>query len=139
MAKSKSRFSLPEGLAEEPSRRPAKVADLIQQILSEQLLQQIRDPALQNTSISDVSMSSDLKEAHILYICDVRDADSVKKGLNRAKGFFRKKLARELSLKYIPELKFFYDTGKDHQEKMDKVFAEIAEEQANGAGSEDNS
>ncbi|MFO7761400.1 MAG: 30S ribosome-binding factor RbfA [Thermodesulfobacteriota bacterium] len=139
MGKGKSRFSLPTGLAEQPNRRPVKVADLVQRILSEKLLGLVRDPALQDISISDVDMTNDLKEARILYLCVAEEADNVKKGLDRAKGFLRYKLARELSLKYVPELKFFYDTGRDHQEKMNELFAEIANEHKDGAGSKDNS
>lgn len=138
MVKDKSRFSLPEGLAEQPNRRPAKVAELIQKILSEQLLRQIRDPALQDVAISGVEMTGDLKEARIMYFCDTEKVDDAQRGLSRAKGFLRHKLARELSLKYVPDLKFFYDTGREHQEKMDKLFAEIADEGSDGTGSEDN-
>jgi len=139
MSKSKSRFSLPAGLAADYKRRPAKVADLIRRVLSEQLLLQARDPVLQNISFLDVNMTSDLKEAHILYFCDSDEVNEVKQGLSRAKGFFRSRLARELSLKYIPDLKFFYNAGKDHQERMNEVFAEIAEEKRHGTGSEENS
>ncbi len=139
MSKDKSRFTLPDGLAEQPSRRPARVADLIRKVLSEQLLRQIRDPALQHVSISGVEMTGDLKQARIMFFCNVDEIDEVKRGLTRAKGFLRNQLARELSLKYVPDLKFYYDTGLDQQEKMEKLFADIADEEDDGTSPENNS
>ncbi len=139
MGKGKSRFGLPEGLAKQPHRRPVKVAGLIQKVLSEQLLREIRDPALQSMTISGVDMTGDLKVARIMYFCGAKEVDEVQKGLARAKGFLRQKLARELSLKYVPDLKFFYDTGQDHQARMEQLFAEIADERGKGDGSEDDS
>lgn len=126
--KRKTRFSLPEGLAPEPKRRPARVADVIRNEISTLLLSKIKDPALQMVSIAHVEMSNDLKLAKIYYTCPQESAKKVHQGLARAKGFMRTSLAKIMQMRYAPDLIFYPDPSGNYDAKMDKLFHEIASE-----------
>lgn len=72
-------------------------------------------------------MSPDLKNAKIYFTCqggeDRREAAT--EGFGSARGFLKRTLAKELSLRYMPELKFFYDESFDYGERIEKVLKSI--------------
>ncbi|MCK9293641.1 MAG: 30S ribosome-binding factor RbfA [Desulfobulbaceae bacterium] len=132
-AKERSRFKLPDGLAATPKRRPVRVADAIRNELATLLLFKVKDPALQQVTIVHVEMSDDLSRAKIYYACAPEMEGKVSSGLQRAKGFMRSHLAKELRMRYAPELVFFSDPSIEYDEKMQKIFQEIASENEPGS------
>ncbi len=130
--KEKSRFTLPEGLVPGPKRRPIRVADAIRDEVAVLLLYTIQDPALRHVCITHVVVSKDLKQAKIYYSCAAEQTAPAKAGLARAKGFIRSHLAGRLQMRYVPELLFFRDRSVEHDEKMQKLFQEIAAEHEAG-------
>jgi len=132
-AKDRSRFKLPDGLASTPKRRPVRVADAIRSEISALLLFKVKDPALQNVTIVHVEVSNDLSRAKIYYACALEMADKVNSGLRRAKGFMRSDLAKKLQMRYVPELVFSPDPSIEYDEKMQKIFQEIASENEPGS------
>jgi ribosome-binding factor A len=46
-------------------------------------------------------------------------------GFESAKGFIKRELARELSLRYMPDLKFFYDASFDYGAHINRVLKTI--------------
>jgi ribosome-binding factor A len=131
--KSKSRFSLPAGLAPGPRRRPVRVADAIRNEISVLLLFKVKDPALRHVSIVHVDVSNDLSRARIYYACAPEMADKISAGLSRAKGFIRSHLAGVLQMRHVPELLFYPDPSTEYDEKMQKIFQEIARENEPGS------
>lgn len=127
--KAKTRFGLPAGLEEGPRRRPARVGDLIMQEIATLLLSKIKDPACLNVTIIQVKVTDDLKTARVFFSCPDDVIKKAEKGLIRAKGFFRSHLARQLQMRYVPELIFQYDPSSAYQEKMERLFMDIANEQ----------
>ncbi len=107
--------------------RAERVGGQIQKILSEILLKDIQDPRLGMTTISAVKMSKDLKIARIYFTVTggKSNADEALKGFKSAAGFLKRSLAGELELRYMPELKFFYDESFDYGEQIDKVLKSI--------------
>jgi ribosome-binding factor A len=79
------------------------------------------------TTISAVKMSKDLKIARIYFTVTggKSNADEALKGFKSAAGFLKRSLAGELDLRYMPELKFFYDESFDYGEHIDKVLKSI--------------
>lgn len=126
--KAKTRFGLPAGLEEGPRRRPARVGDLIMQEIATLLLYKIKDPALLDVTIIQVKVTDDLKKARVFFSCPDEVIKKAEKGMKRAKGFIRSHLASQLQMRYVPELIFQYDPSAAHQEKMDRLFKEIANE-----------
>ncbi|MBI5558550.1 MAG: 30S ribosome-binding factor RbfA [Deltaproteobacteria bacterium] len=108
------------------------MADTIRNEVSMLLLLKVKDPALRNVTIIHVNVSNDLSRAKIYYTCPPETDKKVREGLNRAKGFIRTYLAKELQMRYVPELVFFSDPSVDYDEKMQKIFQEIASENESG-------
>lgn len=109
-----------------PSFRKDRVSELLIQAISEIIHLKIKDPRVQGITITAVKISSDLKVATV-YFNSLTDgkAEAHKEGLEAAAGFMRRQLREQLDLKYIPELKFFYDTSFDNFSKINKILKEV--------------
>jgi len=104
-------------------QRSDRVGGLIKKNLSDLLQRKIKDPRLQMTTITNVKMSSDLRHARIYFIKSGGEKSKVEaiEGFKNALGYVKRTLARQLGLRYMPELKFFYDESFDHGSHIDKV------------------
>lgn len=112
------------GRTRDSRRRPARVADAIQRELSTLLLDGIKDPRLIMVSFTSVKVTDDLSRARVYYSCPEEDVAEVAAGLERAKGFMRSHIARELSLRYAPELVFERDLTLVRMAEIEKLLAE---------------
>jgi ribosome-binding factor A len=113
---------------QESSRRSMRMADLVRETLGKILLQELRDPGLQQAVITRVKMNRDLSLARILYTIPGAQPDkaAAHHALNRAKGFCRKALAEELNLRYAPRLEFFYDEGLAHERHIEDILRNLS-------------
>ncbi|MEE9351643.1 MAG: 30S ribosome-binding factor RbfA [Thiotrichaceae bacterium] len=87
-----------------------RISEQIKRELAQIIRDKVKDPRVGMVSIMDVKVAKDLKQAKVYF--DTLQEDMAKEseeGLNRAAGFLRRELARNLSLRTTPELKFFYD------------------------------
>jgi ribosome-binding factor A len=106
--------------------RKDRVAGLLREVISDIVLHKIKDPRVQNVTITEVRVSNDLKSARVYFGClTSSDPETRKQGLESALGFIRRELRRELDLKYIPELMFSYDTSFDHSLKINRILKEL--------------
>ncbi len=107
-----------------PYARAERVGGQIQKVLSELLHKEIKDPRLALVTITGVKMSRDLKSARIYFSTtgSQYNQDEIAKGLDRAKGYIKRSLARELGLRYMPQIKFFYDDSFDYGSHIDQLF-----------------
>ncbi len=88
------------------------------------------DPRLDFVSISRVEVSRDLQHAKVFF-CILGDQTSVDKAetaLNSARGFIRRCVASRVSLKFIPELTFFYDKSSEYQAQIEQQIHELSDE-----------
>ena len=113
-----------------PPKRAARVADVIKNELSVLLLQRVRDPHLQEITISRVTLSDDLRHAKIYFTLFQGQAKihRVHRSLQKAAGFMRSHLAKTLNLRFTPELRFWYDEEFEEVEKIEKLLDDIARE-----------
>jgi ribosome-binding factor A len=115
-----------------PFSRSDRVSGQIQKRLSDLLRKDISDPRLESATITGVKMTRDLRIAKIYF--SVHGTESQKaaaiEGFRRAKGFIKRNLASELGLRYMPDLRFFYDESFDYGAKIDKVLKSIETEHA---------
>jgi ribosome-binding factor A len=116
-----------------PFSRADRVSALIQEALSELLNKRIHDPRLKMTTITSVKMSRDLKLARIYFSIfgDNSKAQAAAEGFISARGFIKRSLAGKLGLRYMPDLKFFYDESFDHGAHIDELLEKIRSD--NGA------
>jgi ribosome-binding factor A len=113
-----------------PFSRADRVSGLIQKILSDILTKQVADPRLKMTIITAVEMSPDLKLARIYYATSgkAQEVEAATTAMNKAQGFFKRKLARQLHLRYMPELKFYYDESYEYGSHIEQLLKTVINE-----------
>ena len=95
--------------------RVQRVASELQKVMSLLLRTRIKDTKLASATITEVDLSKDLSYAKVYYSClAVEDAEYIHKEFEKSKGFFRSFIAKSLSLRIVPNLKFIYDTSLDY-------------------------
>ena len=96
-------------------KRSDRVSDMIRQVIGEMLLRELNDPRLISVTITGVEVTDDLKTATVFFSAmgsQVQEEASLQ-GLQRAAGYMKKKLGRELRLRYVPDLLFKVDHSLD--------------------------
>jgi ribosome-binding factor A len=113
-----------------PFTRSDRVGCQIQKVLSDILLRRVKDPRLKSASITGVKMSRDLRIARVYFITSdtEHDIDKTIEGFKSALGYVKFKLAAELGLRYMPELRFFYDESFEYGVRIDKILNRIHDE-----------
>ena len=91
-------------------KRSDRIADLIKVEISQVLSSEVKDPRVQGITVLNVMLTPDMKKADI-FISQVNsfneiNLEELQKGLEKAKGFIRKKLSQNLNLRRIPEIFF---------------------------------
>lgn len=111
-----------------------RAAKLIQEIISELLMTEVTDPAIQGVTITDVKVDREIEYADI-YVHDLEDPDEIMEGLRRASGFLRRELAARTRFRKTPELHFHWDVSIDHGERIDSLLEnlEIPPDDSGGA------
>jgi len=107
--------------------RPARVGEKIREELSLLLLRKVNDPGLAPVTVTEVSVTPDLRVAHVNYSALVppEERPDVAKALRRSSGFLRRELGHLLGLRYAPELQFHYDDSFDRGARIDAILREI--------------
>ena len=87
----------------------------------------VNDPRLAQVTITGVTLSRDLRIAKVYFTAhgDAHDEQALLAGFESAKGFIKRELARALGLRYMPELKFFYDASFDYGSHIDRLLKSI--------------
>ena len=95
------------------SKRVDKVADLLKKEIALLIQNEVRDPRVGMASVTGVRVSKDLSYASVyITFLGKSEAAETEEGidaLNRAAGFLRTLLAKTVSLRTTPRLKFIYD------------------------------
>ncbi len=109
--------------------RSARVGERIREELSLLLMRRVNDPGLAPVTVTDVSVTKDLRIAHVNYSALVAQEErpAVAKALRRSSGFLRRELGHLLGLRYAPELQFHYDDSFDRGARIDAILREIPE------------
>jgi ribosome-binding factor A len=96
-------------------------------VLSDVLLKRIKDPRLKSATITDVKISRDLRIARIYFTTngDKKSVEEAIEGFKSAIGYVKRTLAGQLGLRYMPELRFFYDESFDYGSHIDKILKEV--------------
>ena len=91
--------------------------------LSELLRFETKDPALADISLTAVDLSRDLSVARVYFSMLNPDDDPqpALDGLQRASGFLRGKLGKELMVRHVPELRFQHDDSIAHGAEITRL------------------
>jgi ribosome-binding factor A len=113
--------------------RSERVASEIQRELAVVLFRHTNDPRLADVLITGVKMTADLKLATIYFHApgDGQRRDAALAGLQSAAGHLKRELSGRLKLRYMPELRFFYDDSFDYGQHIERVLKKIHEQSTN--------
>jgi ribosome-binding factor A len=114
--------------------RGDRVAGLVQEALSDVLKKSIQDPRLKSAVITGVKMSPDLKLAKIYFTVSdrVSTREDAAEGFKKAGPFIKYSLAQQLNLRYMPDLKFYYDESIDYGFHIESILKKIKNKDATG-------
>ncbi len=116
------------------SHRIERINNLIRQEISELLQRQVKDPRLGTfIAVTEVSTSPDLKSAKVFVsrISNQEEKEETMQALEAAAGFLRKSLMKNLRLRRVPDLYFYWD---DSIERADRLFRLLDQASAEDGG-----
>jgi ribosome-binding factor A len=106
------------------SHRIERVNQLIRKEISDLLLREVRDPRLSGLiSVTTVETASDLKFAkvYVSHLAGSELKEEILKTLNAAAGFFRGELGKALTMRYVPEVGFYWDDSIERGARMSQL------------------
>jgi ribosome-binding factor A len=113
-------------------RRVFRIAEQIRGLLATEL-HRLADPRFSLLTVTSVVVSPDLRNAKIYWVStgadEARKAE-VAQALISANGIFRKLLAEELGIKFVPQLRFYYDDTLDARDEVERLLSRIRTEPA---------
>jgi ribosome-binding factor A len=110
----------------EESRRQKRVSHLIKEALSRLVIESFQDSTSGLITITRVSMSKDLKSAHVyLSVLGHSPKQEIFDLINERKGYLRKAVASKTKLKYNPKLFFSLDDSFEYEERIQEVMKKL--------------
>ena len=110
------------------SFRVDRVGMEIKREVNEILQKKVRDPRVQNVTITDVQMLGDLSMAKVFYtvMSDLAsDNEKAQIGLEKATGTIKRELGKNLSMYKIPDLTFIKDKSIAYGNKIDQMLRDL--------------
>ncbi len=110
--------------------RPERVGDAIRQVLGTALLHEVSDHRLGSVSITDVRVAPDVRHARVFWQLLATeqvpaDVAAATRALQAAAGFLRGIVAREMNLRFTPEIVFEHDVSIERGRHMETVLASL--------------
>lgn len=112
------------------SRRMLKAAEAIREVVSMAILTEIRDPRVQNVTVTAVEITPDMRSAKVLIsvMGDEAKQRLCLRGLANSAGFLQSKIAKRIETRYTPRLSFELDMGVKKSLEVGQILADIARE-----------
>jgi ribosome-binding factor A len=113
------------------NRRVYQVGERIKELVAEHLLY-TADPRFSLVTITSVMVSPDLRNAKVYWVVSfLSDTNreeriaEVDEAFNSALGHFRRVIAKQLGVRFVPDLRFYYDDTLDTAEHVEKLMQRI--------------
>ncbi|MEW6279386.1 MAG: 30S ribosome-binding factor RbfA [Candidatus Eremiobacterota bacterium] len=107
-----------------------RVSDLLREVAAD-ALRRVKDPGLGEDliSITEVKVSPDLSQARFLVstLAAPERRPQILESLNRAAGFIRHEITRQVSLKRIPSVSFAYDPSLEQGARVLNLISEAVQ------------
>jgi ribosome-binding factor A len=115
------------------AHRIERINNLIRREISELLQRQVKDPRLGTfIAVTAVTTTPDLKYAKVFVsgISGKEEKKEILTALTAAAGFFRKELTRNLRLRRIPELSFYWDDSIERGDRLLRLIDQVSSEES---------
>lgn len=100
-----------------------RVNEQARQVIAETLMFEISDPRLSMVTITGCEVSFDRSVCNVYYTTSPDSYDEVQAAFEKAAGRIRSILAKKLSWRTSPELRFFIDKSVDEAERIARALA----------------
>ena len=114
-------------------RRKRGLEKEISRIIGMTLLTEIKNDKIKNlVSIHKVELTKDGRYLDLTFsILDLKDninKEKIAEDLNKLKGFFRKQIGSQLSIRFVPEVRIHLDDSVEYGVKIASILNEIKKE-----------
>lgn len=91
------------------------------------ILTQVRDPRVQNVTVTAVEMDPDMRSAtvHVSVMGSPAKEELALKGLANSAGFLQAQVAERIETRYTPRLKFKLDNGVKRSIEIARMLSEV--------------
>ena len=109
------------------SRRVLKAAEAIREVVGMAILTELRDPRIQDVTVTYVEAAADLRSAkvHVSVMGDEKKQQLSLRGLQNAAGFLQKKVGQRIDTRYTPRLQFILDQGVKNSIEVSLILNEV--------------
>ena len=104
-----------------------KVNEQAREVIAGILLFDIADPRLRLVTITGCEVSYDRSACNVFYTTDANRYDEAAEAFKKASGRIRTLMAKQLSWRVAPELRFILDTSVDQAQRIADALAADAE------------
>ncbi|ODS56276.1 MAG: ribosome-binding factor A [Acidobacteria bacterium SCN 69-37] len=110
--------------------RPARVGEEIRQELAQIIARDVHDPGVGFLTLTRTKVSPDLQLVRVYYttIGDEKARRATQQALERATPFLRRQIGARIRLRRVPEIRFEFDRSVEHQDRIEQILIDIAEE-----------
>lgn len=111
--------------------RAERISQRILEEVSLILSREIQDPQIAGVNVTRVEVSGDLRVAKIFVAApvDAEEAEMVMEGLERASRYFRRRLAENMEMRLVPEVRFALDYSIAKGERFLQVLEQVQREE----------
>ena len=112
------------------SRRVRKVAEAIREVVGMSILTELKDPRIENVTVTYVEVSSDLRQAkvHVSVMGDESQQRLSLRGLKSAAGFLQQKVGKRIDTRYTPRIQFVLDMGVKRSLEINRILDQLSHE-----------
>lgn len=116
------------------SRRTARVASVIREVVSNAILFELRDPRIAHVTVTRVEVSGDIQHANVFVsiMGDEKAQTLCMHGLQSSAGFLQSKLAERIKTRYTPQLRFVLDEGVKMSFEVTRIIQEVLPQHTQG-------
>jgi len=109
------------------ARRPERLAETLREEIAEVVGYELDDPRTETVTVTDVSVSDDLRDAKVFVIVEGTEAEKLAamKALQHASVFVRQQVALNLSLRHVPLLHFARDTAEENAARVGELLQDL--------------
>ena len=117
-------------------RRKRGLEKEISRIIGMTLLTEIKNDKIKNlVSIHKVELTKDGRYLDLTFsVLDLKDRvnkEKIAEDLNKLKGFFRKKIGSQLSIRFVPEVRIHLDDSVEYGVKIASILNDIKKDDHN--------
>lgn len=108
-------------------RRPERFAETLREEIGEIVGYELSDPRLLAVTVTEVSVSENLRDAKVFVTVDGSEAEirSAMSALHKASAFVRQQVALNMDLRHVPHLHFVRDTVGERAARIEGLLGDL--------------